>query len=413
MSLTSRILKTHKTGKAAGAYDWYRPDLILVPEYALALMKDNFEKTGWLPHDPAKVTVTADHFCPPASSERADILKQVKQLCVKLGFEMGMANGICHQVMVENPAALPGCLIVGSDSHTITAGALGCLACGFGSTDVFAAVTKDQIALTTPPAILVRFEGKMPENVFGKDLILHVMSQLGYEKMHWASLEFYDCTQNGISMDSRLSMCNTAVEGGVKFATFIPDAITGEFLSKRQQDGFEDIINLFKDSAADTDYVFEIKVDVSTLEPLAACPHDPLNIKKVKDIGNVKLDQVFIGSCAAGRLEDLEAAASILENKSVYPMLSAVVIPASARVYLEALQNGCLEKLVRAGVCVSNPSCGPCGAIDKGILGDNQVCAATINRNYRGRMGSPKASIYLVNPAVAAASMLKGKISLP
>jgi 3-isopropylmalate/(R)-2-methylmalate dehydratase large subunit len=409
MSLVGKIFDSRIIEPAGGQYYWCRPDLVLLPEYALALHAELLTRNDLRPANPERVIVVADHFCPPATIERAEILRTATDLCRRWELPVRLFEGICHQLLIEDRRAVPGSLIVGSDSHTTTAGALGALAIGFGGTDVMVALTENRIALCKPEVIGIELIGRKPASIMGKDIILAVFQQLGPEKVNYRALEFIDHSTEGIGQDDRFSICNMVVEAGGKAALFVPDKITGDWLTAR--DGTAPELPEYKNE--DADYIERHRIDLESLTPLVAMPHDPFNIAPVSQISGLPLDQVFIGSCSAGRITDLDEAASILKGKQVAPGLKAIIIPASKQVYLQALDSGALRVLIEAGATIGNPSCGPCGAIDKGILAAGERCAATINRNYHGRMGSPDAEIYLVNSRVAAASMVAGKLVAP
>jgi len=352
--------------------------------------------------------VVADHFSPPATVERAVILRKVQDFCKEHAWPLRLFEGICHELLIDDPRTRPGTLIIGSDSHTVTAGALGCVAIGFGSTDVFGVVLKGRIALRVPPVVRVVLQGRLHAGVMGKDIMLDMFRRSGPEKLNDTALEFVDTTEGGIAQSDRFSICNMVTEAGGKAALFVPDAITEAFL--RQRDGQPAALRAW---GPDPDPVDEVILDVSAVEPLVALPHSPFNVAPLRGHEGTPLDQVFIGSCNAGRLSDLQIAARILEGRQVAPGLKTIVIPGTRQVYLDALDAGCIQTLVRAGAVVAWPSCGPCGAIDKGVLAPGERCAATINRNYQGRMGSPDAEIFLVSPATAAASMVTGTLTDP
>ncbi len=380
-----------------------------MPDYALALMADGLAESGAADIDPARLLVVADHFAPPATIERAEILREVQDLCARLDWPLRLFDGICHQLLVEDTRARPGMLVVGSDSHTVTAGALGCAAMGFGSTDVEMAMRKDRVALRMPEGVKLVLRGALPRGVMGKDIILEVFRRFGAERLNYAALEFDDRTETGISMDSRFSICNMVAEAGGKAALFLPDAVTWDYLKTR--DG--GVAPVLEDKRDDGGYAHIEEIDVGTLTPRVALPHSPFNVRTLSEAGYVSIDQVFLGSCNAGRLEDLAVAAAILRNRHVAAGVKCIVIPGSRKVYLDALRAGYIEILLQAGVALGQPSCGPCGAIDKGLLASGERCAATINRNYQGRMGASDAEIYLVSAATAAAAMVNGQFTDP
>jgi 3-isopropylmalate/(R)-2-methylmalate dehydratase large subunit len=410
MSWVGRHLAAREALPAPGAYQLYAPDLILLPEYALAIVADELQR-GDAPRFPAdRVLVVADHFSPPASIERAVMLDRARRAAAARGWELRLFEGICHQLLIEDPRVGPGSLVIGSDSHTVTAGALGALAFGFGSTDVLAALRAGRVALRCPEAIRVRLRGALPHRVMGKDVALALLARLGPERARYRVLEILDESEGGLSQDGRFAICNLSVEAGAKGAVFLPDAVTRRWLAAR--DG-QPLSAPAARAADDEGVVDELEIDLGALEPLVARPHSPFDVIPVREAAGLPLDQVFLGSCSAGRTEDLRVAASILAGRRVAPGLKAIAIPGSRDVLLRALRDGSYEALAEAGVVLESPSCGPCGAIDKGILGPGERCAATSNRNYQGRMGSPDAELWLVSPATAAASMLTGRLSDP
>ena len=409
--LLARILREHEIEPAAGDYRWYRPDMILLPEYAVALLAEDLLRRNDYVFPAEQLLVVADHFSPPATIERAQILRLAQDCCEKLGWPLRLFEGICHQLLIEDPRTQPMSLIIGSDSHTVTAGALGCLALGFGSTDIYAALATGRIALYTPAVIKIVLKGRLPEWVMGKDVMLEVFRRFGLERLSDRALEFVDRTDAGVSQSDRFAICNMIAEAGGKAAMFVPDHVTRAYLEER--DGQADFAIGPEMVASDAGYVETHEIDVGELEPLVAMPDSPFNVRPVSQVEGLKLHEVFIGSCNAGRLGDLAVAAGILDGRRIAPGLKAIAIPGSVKVYLDAIEAGYVKALMNAGVVIGHPSCGPCGGIDKGLLAAGERCAATINRNYRGRMGSPDAEIFLVSPAVAAASMITGELTHP
>lgn len=405
--MISDILRPRALDNAGGAYRWYAPDFVLLPEYAIALVADDLRKRGKVALPADKLLIVADHFCPPATIERAEILRLVQQTCKDFGWDLRLFDGICHQLMIEDPRIGPGKLVVGSDSHTCTAGALGALAMGFGSTDVYAALVHGRIALRTPEVVRVNISGRFRPGVMGKDLILEIFRRCGHQALNYRALELVDRTDDGISQDSRFSICNLMVEAGGKAALFQPDAITTAYLKARDEAHNFDF-DLPLDDAVQT-----LDIDLAELAPMVALPHNPFNVVPLSEAPDVELTQVYLGSCNAGRLEDLAIAAQILDGNRIATGLKAIVVPGSRQVYLDALDRGYIRNIIESGAIVATPSCGACGGIDKGILASGERCAATMNRNYRGRMGSPDAEIFLVNAAVAATSMLTGRLTAP
>jgi len=406
---TGEIIRRHADGRREGAYIAVHVDQALVHDPALALMIKDFERLGASVWDPDRVLVTVDHFAPPSSVERANIVRQVLAFTKKAGLARTQVyTGICHQVFVESSGVLPGGLVVGSDSHTTTAGALGCLATGMASTDILYTLITGKTWLRSPDAIRVDLSGNLPDGIMGKDIILYLLSRGGEGGYLNNAIEFHDLSGT-IGMDDRFAICNMVVEGGAKNGLFYPDEVTQTYLSKR--DGNVDTRRW--DVPDSVRYITEESIDVSALEPHVARPHSPANGVPVGETVGQKVDQVFIGSCTGGRLRDIEMAARILKGNRVHKTVRLMVSPASQNIYRQAIENGYIQILVDAGAVILNPSCGPCGGIDKGILAAGDVCLSTSNRNFKGRLGDPEARTFLCSPFTAAAGALKGEIVDP
>lgn len=409
---THTILLQHCVNPEAfadGDYAEFRLDAILGHDPTIALLIDDFKRLGGTIWDKTRVLFTADHFAPPASEERAGILKKFLDFCKQEQIEnLELFTGICHQLLVEHPAAVPGALIIGADSHTVTAGALGCFATGMGSTDVLYGLITGTIWMRVPECFKITVVGTLAPGILGKDIILKLLADLGEDGALYRSLEFVDQTSTGISMDSRFSISNMVVEGGAKAGIFIPDAVTARYV--KEKNGFATDPITISDGAR---YERHIVCDVSDLSPMVAIPPHPSHAVPVTDVAGEPLDQVYIGSCTGGRLEDLKIAATILKGKKTAPFCRLIVIPSSNKIYLRALEAGYIKTLIEAGAAIANPSCGPCGKIDKGILAPGETCLATSNRNFDGRMGGTGSRVFLCSTATAAASALEGKITDP
>lgn len=394
---------------ANGEYAEFHLDYILGHDPTIALLIDDFRRLGGTIWDKNRVLFTADHFAPPASEERAGILKKFLDFCKQEHItNLELFTGICHQVLVEHPAAVPGALIIGADSHTVTAGALGCFATGMGSTDVLYGLITGKIWMRVPECFKITFTGKCAPFILGKDIILKLLADLGEDGALYRSMEFVDHTDSGISMDSRFSISNMVVEGGAKAGIFIPDGITARYVEEKNGSPCEQLT--VPDAAH---YEQHIVCDVSGLSPMVAIPPHPSHAVPVTDVAGEHLDQVYIGSCTGGRLEDLKIAAMILKGKKTAPFCRLIVIPSSNKIYLRALEAGYVKTLIEAGAAIANPSCGPCGKIDKGIIAPGETCLATSNRNFDGRMGGTGSRVFLCSTATAAASALEGKITDP
>ena len=303
---------------------------------------------------------------------------------------------------------LPGEVVIGADSHTCTYGALGAFATGMGSTDIAAAMATGDIWMKVPPTIKFVYHGKLGKWVSGKDLILYTIGEIGVDGALYSAMEFSGEAIDSLSMDSRFTMANMAIEAGAKAGIFPVDNKTLDYVKPRAKRPY----NVYEPDK-DAEYAKVIEYDVSAIEPQVALPHSPANTKSVSQVKNIEIDQAVIGSCTNGRLEDLEIAARILKGKKIHRGVRCIIIPGTPQVYLDALSEGLIEIFIRAGAVVSPPTCGPCLGGHMGVLGDGERCVSTTNRNFVGRMGSPKSEVYLANPAVAAASAIMGRITSP
>jgi len=317
-------------------------------------------------------------------------------------------GGVCHQVMPEKGHVIPGTMMVGADSHTCTYGALGAFATGIGSTEAAAVFATGKIWLKVPETVKVNVEGKFKPYVTPKDLILSIIGRVGADGATYKAIEFTGSTIRGMSMAGRMTLCNMTVEMGAKNGIVEPDEITREFLEGRVTKPYKE----FK-SDADAKYEKALEFDVSKLEPTVACPSSVDNVRPVSEVGDVPIEQAFIGSCTNGRLEDLRMAAQIMKGKTVKDGVRAIVIPASQEVYRQAVDEGLVEIFTDAGALVCGSACGPCLGGHIGLLAAGETCVSTSNRNFIGRMGSTQASVYLASPATVAASALTGKITDP
>lgn len=422
-TLTEKILlrKAHTTVVPGSALYRIPVDLVLGHDATIALLVERFKRAGKRIWDPARCFFAADHFTPPSTPERADILKRylsfVREERVP---EDLLYRGISHQLMVEDRRCQPGMVICGADSHTVMAGALGAFACGLGSTDILALLLTGEVILPVPESIKVEITGTLPPYLFGKDLALELIRQLGEGGAVDRALEYWDLTRSGLPMESRLTVANMAVEAGATNGVFVPDERLRAFLAARDAAagaasgeplaGFEGAWLLPDEGAR---YARRVALDCDALEPLVALPGDLGRIVAARRAEPVAVQQVFIGSCAGGRLEDLAAAARVLKGKRVAPGVRLVVTPASQAVFQQCVRNGIFEVLTEAGAMVTNSSCGACGGIDKALIGAGEVCVSTSNRNFRGRMGSPDGLIYLASSLTAAAAALTGRVGDP
>jgi 3-isopropylmalate/(R)-2-methylmalate dehydratase large subunit len=361
--------------------------------------------------DQDRVVLVPDHFTPNKDIKSAEQCKAVRTFARKMGiknyFEIG-TMGIEHCLLPEQGLVLPGDLIIGADSHTCTYGALGAFATGVGSTDMAAGMATGEAWFKVPETIKFVYYGKLPKWVGGKDLILHTIGDTGVDGARYMSMEFTGEVISELSMDNRFTMANMAIEAGGKNGIIAPDDKTLAYVEKRARRSFK-----VYQSDKDAVYAEVREYDVSKLEPVVAFPHLPENARPVSEATDVSLDQVVIGSCTNGRIEDLEIAASLMKGKKVNPELRVIVIPGTQQIYLEAMHRGYIETFIEAGAIVSTPTCGPCLGGHMGILAKGEKALATTNRNFVGRMGHPESEVYLASPAVAAASAIKGKITPP
>jgi len=316
--------------------------------------------------------------------------------------------GIEHVLLPEQGLVLPGQVIVGADSHTCTYGALGAFATGMGSTDIAAAMATGDIWMKVPPTIKLVYNGRLGKWVGGKDLILYTIGDIGVDGALYSAMEFSGEAIESLSMDGRFTMANMAIEAGGKVGLFGVDNKTQLYVKSRAKRPY-----LVYEPDSGAEHARVIEYDVSDIEPQVALPHSPANSKPVSKLKNIRINQVVIGSCTNGRLEDLRLAAQVLKGNKVHPGVRCIVIPGSQQVYLDALIEGLIETFVRTGAVVSTPTCGPCLGGHMGVLGDGEKCVSTTNRNFVGRMGSPESEVYLANPAVAAASAIMGRITNP
>ncbi|NLK08002.1 MAG: 3-isopropylmalate dehydratase large subunit [Firmicutes bacterium] len=414
MTITEKILAKHagRQKLEAGELINAKVDMVLGNDVTAPLAIQEFERIGVKTvFDPAKIALVPDHFTPNKdiqSAEQAKIMREfARRHDIVHYFEVGRM-GIEHCLLPELGIVLPGHVVIGADSHTCTYGALGAFATGVGSTDMAAAMATGEAWFRVPETILFVYRGELKPWVSGKDLILYTIGLIGVDGARYMSMEFTGEAIEGLSQDARFTMANMAIEAGAKNGIFIPDAVTENYVRQRAKGNYE-----FYVSDPDAHYKKVIEIDVSGIEPQVAFPHLPENARGIGDVGEVAVDQVVIGSCTNGRIEDLEIAASILQGKTVAANVRLIVIPGTQAIYLEALNQGLIEIFINAGAAVSTPTCGPCLGGHMGILAKGERAVATTNRNFVGRMGHPESEVYLSGPAVAAASAVTGYITSP
>ena len=416
MNISEKILAkaAGKTAVHPGEIVDANVDVIMVHDLTGPLAIEAFKKIGvskvW---DNKKVIIILDHQIPAESVKMAELHKMLRKFAKEQSiriYDVG-EGGICHQVMPEKGHVAPGSLIVGADSHTCTYGAFGSFSTGIGSTEAAAVFATGKLWLKVPEAIKFNVEGKFSKYVSPKDLVLYMIGKVGVDGAIYKSAEFTGETIRDMSIAGRMTVCNMAVEMGAKNGIVEPDETTRKFLegrvpkSKLQFDQWK--------SDADAKYEKTIEIDVSDMEPQIACPSSVDNVKPISKVGNVEINQAFVGSCTNGRIEDLRIAAQIMKGKKVKTGVRALVIPASQEVYAQALKEGLVEVFTESGALMCGATCGPCLGGHIGLLASGEVCVSTSNRNFIGRMGSPEASVYLASPAVVAASALTGKLTDP
>jgi len=388
-----------------------RVDLVLASELSGIVAIEEFEKIeGARIFDPDKVVLVMDHFTPAKDIESAEIVKRCRAFAREHGvrfYDVGRA-GIQHVLLPEKGLVAPGDLIAGADSHTCTYGFMGAFGAGIGSTDAAAAMALGELWLKVPESIRMEYHGKPPPWVGGKDLILHTIGEIGVEGALYQVMEMTGESLDFLSMADRFSMANMAIEAGAKTGIIPADAKTKEFVESRSNPPGKAF-----HSDPDAEYAARYDFDVSEFEPFVAVPFLPENVKPVSEVAGLEIDQVVIGMCTNGNLEDLRAAASLLKGRKIHPRLRTVIIPGSQQVYLDAMREGLIEIFIEANCSVSTPTCGPCLGGHMGVLAEGERCVSTSNRNFRGRMGHPDSEVYLVNPYVAAATAIAGTLSSP
>ncbi len=414
MTMTQKILAAHcgKDVLQAGDMILADTDLVLGNDITAPVAINEFQKAGCeCVFDCEKIALVMDHFTPNKDIKAAEQTKKVREFASEKSivnyFDVG-DMGVEHALLPERGMVTAGDLVIGADSHTCTYGALGAFSSGVGSTDMAAAMAYGKVWLRVPAAISVVLTGKLRKYVSGKDVILHLIHEIGVDGALYESLEFSGEGVSSLSMDDRLCICNMAIEAGAKNGIFPVDEKTLSFLNEH---GAKEP----RVYAADPDAVYErtIHIDLSKLNSVVAFPHLPENGKTFDEIGDVPIQQVVVGSCTNGRLSDLREAAEILKGRKVAKGVRALIIPATQKIWLDAMKEGLFEIFVNAGCAVSTPTCGPCLGGHMGILARGERCVATTNRNFVGRMGDPQSEVYLASPAVAAASAVTGKLTAP
>lgn len=431
MTMAEKVLArcSGRDAVEAGAYVTAVPDRLMAHEAfgicALTLRRLGVSRL----FDPERVVVVLDHYFPAPTEAMARAHKLVRETALRLGVRHFLGHaGICHQVLSEGGYVLPGALVLGTDSHSTTYGALGAAGAGIGLTEMSYVLATGELWMQVPPTLRFELRGDPGPGVMSKDVVLHLAGRFGTEVASYKAIEYAGPLAARMSVASRMTMANMGVELGAKFALFEADATALAFLEGRGPEGVGEIEGSAPASAPfpapgpsespfgpDPDAVYEAvhEVDVTGLEPQVACPHNPGNVRPVSEVAGRRVDQAFLGSCTNARLEDLAVAAAILEGRRVHPQTRLLVTPASHQVHLEATRAGYVETLLAAGAHVTASGCGACPGGHQGVIGPGEVCVSSTNRNFRGRMGSPEAEVYLGSPALVAAAAVAGRIVDP
>ncbi len=414
MTMTQKILAAHAglPEVKAGQFIEADLDIVLGNDVTTPVAINEFRKMGAKGvFDKKKVVIVPDHFTPNKDIKAAEQCKKIREFAVDEDienyFEVGQM-GIEHALLPEKGLVVAGDVVIGADSHTCTYGALGAFSTGIGSTDMAAGMARGKAWFKVPSAIKFELVGKMGKWVSGKDVILHIIGMIGVDGALYKSMEFMGEGLGNLSMDDRLAMANMAIEAGGKNGIFMVDDKTIAFMEEAGSKPYK-IFAPDEDAEYDETYV----IDLSKIRPTVAFPHLPDNTRTIDEVGDVKIDQVVIGSCTNGRMEDMRVAASILKGKKVAKNLRVIIFPGTQKIYLQCIDEGLARIFVEAGAVFSTPTCGPCLGGHMGILAAGERAVATTNRNFVGRMGHPESEVYLASPAVAAASALTGKISNP
>ena len=408
-TIIEKILK-HNTGVAdikAGDIVTTNVDRVMIHDIFIPFVAEKFEEMGFTKlWDPDKVVLIYDHMVPASQVDDTRHFRAGDAFAAKYGMKnIHRSDGICHQLMTEAGYVKPGNVVFGTDSHTTTYGCVGAFSSGIGYTEMASILGTGQLWVKVPQTIKVTINGTLPSNVTSKDIILRLIGDLRADGATYQALEFTGSTVKEMSVASRMTIANMAIEAGAKCALFTPDEKTAEYCGIELNDFQKSLVG-----DPDATYVREITYQAEELVPVLACPSQVDNIHPVKELAGTKIDQVFIGSCTNGRLEDLQRAAAILKGKKVAPFVQLIVTPASRKIYREALADGTLDILSAAGAIITHPGCGLCCGRTGGILTDGERVVATNNRNFLGRMGTSKVEIFLASPATAAACAVAGEI---
>lgn len=414
MTMTQKILADHAglESVTAGQLIKAKLDMVLGNDITTPVAVKEFRKIGVNKvFDVSKIAIVPDHFTPNKDIKSAEQVKFIREFSKEMGivnfFEVGQM-GVEHALLPEKGLVVSGDVVIGADSHTCTYGALGAFSTGIGSTDMAAGMATGEAWFKVPEAIKFVLKGKPGKWVSGKDVILHIIGMIGVDGALYKSMEFVGEGLDNLSMDDRFAMANMAIEAGGKNGIFQVDEKTIQYVKEHSDRPYK----VYK-ADDDAEYTAVYEIDLSTIKPTVAFPHLPENTRTIDNVGDVKIDQVVIGSCTNGRIEDLRVAAEILKGKKVHPDVRCIVIPATQKIWQQAMHEGLFDIFVDSGAAVSTPTCGPCLGGHMGILAKGERAVATTNRNFVGRMGHPESEVYLASPAVAAASAIAGKIASP
>jgi 3-isopropylmalate/(R)-2-methylmalate dehydratase large subunit len=414
MTITEKILCDHTDLKEVqpGMLINARVDIALGNDITAPIAIAAFRKVGGKKvFDRDKIALIPDHFTPNKDIDSAEQCKVVREFAKEQDithyYEVGEV-GIEHALLPEQGIVVPGDLVIGADSHTCTYGALGAFATGSGSTDLAAAMLTGEVWFRVPETMKIVFHGDMKKWVSGKDLILYIIGVIGVDGARYKAMEFSGETVKKLTMADRLTIANMVIEAGAKNGIFVPDEITKAYVQERAKRPYR-----FYTSDPDATYREILDIDVCNIEPQVAFPHLPSNVRGISQVGDVKIDQVIIGSCTNGRIEDLRVAAALLKGRKVAPYVRLIIMPATQAIYKMALQEGLMEIFIDAKAVIGPTSCGACLGGHMGVLASGERALATTNRNFVGRMGHPESEVYLANPAVAAATAVLGRIAGP
>ena len=416
MTMTQKILADHAGVKEvhAGELIEANVDIVMANDITGPMALPIFKRMADKVFDKDKVVLVPDHFTPNKDIKSAENSKAIREFSREQGLTHHMEQGKCgveHAILPESGIVVAGDAVIGADSHTCTYGAIGAFSTGVGTTDIATGMATGQLWFKVPSAIKFNLHGKLPKYVSGKDVILHIIGRIGVDGALYKSMEFTGEGVKELSMADRFTICNMAIEAGAKNGIFPVDEAAVEYLDKHAKRDYK-----IYEADSDAEYEEVVDVDLSAIRPTVAFPHLPGNVKTVDEIeaiDKIYIDQVVIGSCTNGRMEDLRKAAAILKGKKVADNVRVMVVPATQKIYLQCILEGILETFVEAGCAVNTPSCGPCMGGHMGVLAKGEKCVSTTNRNFVGRMGDVESLIYLASPETAAASAIAGYIANP